>query len=126
MKKRPTDDETLNFFKKQWVPMKKQALEFAKNYFDDENILSVKLKLEGWIVKEDDESEPEFNQGKPSKEDLINWGEMDIMFTIILKMDDSEKWEPKNIVIEDGYSLYAFFYDDGFHKVDNKFYLEIR
>jgi hypothetical protein len=129
---KPTNEETAAIFKKQWVAMKKAAVQYCKDYYlQDKNVLSVKVKLSGWMAWDEQEEDCHSywysEEGKPSREDLEEWGEMDILFSIELKMNDAEPWEKKNIIWADVGTCRAFFYDDGFaKKEDGQFLFEIR
>lgn len=122
---RITDDEmTVRGFKAEYGAMKKEALRFVKEYFsDDDSVKSVKLGDVFWTCSDGDERL--WEQGKPSNEDLIEWGDIEVGFEIIIK-------RKTNVIMgfavehdDSDFNIYSFFNGVSFKKL-GQFDLEIR
>ena len=123
--------QAYNNFKKEWNTVRKQALLFAKEYFDDSDIKDVKLKNCGYMIPMGDD-DPIFGDRKPTKAILEQYGDcIDISFEIHLHYYCGD--------VQDDRTLYIFFADERFLKVsetghlllspegkEDEFYLEIR
>ena len=82
---RMIDDEmTVEGFRAEYGVMKKAALRFVKECFlDDDGIKSIKLGDAIWTYWNGEERV--WEEGKPSNEDLIEYGDVEVGFEIVIK-----------------------------------------
>ena len=114
---RTSDNETIEAFRLEWAPMKREALKFVKGYFsDDDSVRSVKLGAVIWTHS--DEEERTWEEGKPSSEDLIEWGDLEVGFEIVITSSGSD--------VPEDYTIYSYFDGATFKNDNGEFDLEIR
>lgn len=115
------DEMTINAFRAEYGAMKKAALRFVKEYFaDDDSIKSIKLGSVLWICS--DEDEKAWQQGKPSNQDLIEFGDVEIGFEIVIK----RKTNSPHDYDDADFIVYSYFDGATFKDEYGQFDLEIR
>ena len=112
-----SDNKTIEAFRREYATMKREALKFVKGYFsDDDSVRSVKLGSVIWTHC--DGEERTWEEGKPSDEDLIEWGDLEVGFEIVIASSGSDD-------VED-YTIYSYFDGATFKNDSGEFDLEIR
>ena len=114
------DEMTIKAFRTEYGAMKKAALRFVKECFSDDGIKSIKLGDAIWTYWNGEERL--WEEGKPSNEDLIEYGDVEVGFEIAIKR------KPNSLYDEDDEDLIVYSYFDGasFKDEYDQFDLEIR
>jgi hypothetical protein len=115
------DEMSIKAFKAEYGAMKKAALRFAEEYFsDDDSIKSIKLKNPFWTYCP--EEERHWEQGKPSNEDLIEFGDVEVGFEIVIKRKPNAFRDYE----DSDFNIYSYFDGATFKDQFGEFDLEIR